>query len=736
MRRARFSFLFLAALAAPLFAGEIRPAGDALDGGKGGHWGVKNDSNWVDGRWNAMDAGPFMSCTLPFDGATILKNIAVKVGAANDATVSFDSAACGLRGAWTGGFLNFSPKRFGVIEHPRVNGAIAFSAPKEALWNQAATYEGLSRNKNAIVFQYRVGSTSVSEHTSFARAGETPVFVRRWALAPHTDELTLRLAQLPAATATKAAGWNVFAGMQNTRALSVALADGAAATLATDKDGFAVVKFAPAQAPTTVTVLCAAATDAAWTAQAGAIAQTVDLAALAKPGERLWTDEPAVKGVVAANDKGFVVDDIPLPLKNSAKALLFLTGIDFFPNGDAAVCTLHGDVWLVRGLDEKLESVRWTRFASGLFQPLGLKIVNGAIHVLGRDQITKLDDANNDGEADAYRTFYRNESISPGNHDYAACLETDSKGNFYFVCPKGLHRVSADGREHAIVATGWRNPITLSISPADVPTVSPQEGEWTPSSMIFAVKPNGYYGYGGPKVSPERPLGYDAPLCWLPRLVDNSTGGQLWVTSDTWGSVKNALLNLSFGRSSMQFVYPEENGNAAIVPLAYRFPSGACRGRFSPRDGQLYVVGTMGWATNANLDGCLQRVRKTDKSAGFPTSVKTFANGVLLNFDSPMDKADAEDIGAYLVEAWQYKYAAKYGSDEFALSQPDKKGRDEWTVKSARLSADGRALFLEIAEFQPAMQIQIQYRLKQADGQKISNDVVLTVHKLPEAAFK
>jgi len=731
----RFTILFLLA-ASLLNAGEIRPAGDALDGGKGGHWGTKNDANWVDGRWNAMDAGPFMSCTLPFDGATILKNITVKVGAPGEGAVSFDTAACGLRGGWTKGFLAFSPKRFGVIEHPRPNGTVAFSAPTDALWNSPATYDGLTRHQNAIVFHYRVGNTTVSETTALLRAGETPVFVRRFSLGAHADELTLRLAHLPGATPTKASGLNLLAGTQGSRALSIGVSESTSAALVIDKDA-AMLKFAPAQTPTSVTVFYATSTDPAWIAQGTALlAQLPEIAAISKPGARLWADEPAAKGVIAPNDKGLVVDEIPLPLKNSAKALLFLTGLDFLPNGDAAVCTLHGDVWIVRGLDEGLESVRWSRYASGLFQPLGLKVVNGAIYVLGRDQITRLEDANNDGEADVYHAFYRNESVSPGNHDYAACLETDSAGRFYFVCPKGLHRVSADGKSHEIVATGWRNPITLSIGPGDVPTVSPQEGEWTPSSMIFTVKPNGYYGYGGPKVSPERPLGYDAPLCWLPRLVDNSTGGQVWVPENSWGALKNQLINLSFGRSAMQLVYPEANGNAAIVPLPYRFPSGACRGRFNPRDGQLYVVGTMGWASNANLDGCLQRVRRTDKALGFPVSVKTYSNGVLLNFDAPLDKADAEDAGAYLVEAWQYKYSAKYGSNEFALSQPDQKGRDEWTVKSARLSADGRGLFLEIAEFQPAMQIQIKYKLKQADGARLNNDVVLTVHKLPAESFK
>jgi hypothetical protein len=64
-----------------------------------------------------------------------------------------------------------------------------------------------------------------------------------------------------------------------------------------------------------------------------------------------------------------------------------------------------GEVWIVSGLDESLEHLRWRRFATGLNQPLGLRVVDGVIHVLGRDQITRLHDVNGDGEADFYECF-------------------------------------------------------------------------------------------------------------------------------------------------------------------------------------------------------------------------------------------------------------------------------------------------------------------------------------------
>src|SRR5205809_5182263 len=80
------------------------------------------------------------------------------------------------------------------------------------------------------------------------------------------------------------------------------------------------------------------------------------------------------------------------------------------------------------------------------------------------------------------------------------------------------------------ISTGFRNPNGMGVSPdGGIITVAPQQGEWTPSSLIVEAKPGGYYGYGGPKITPDRPLGYDPPLCWIPHGVDNSGGSQVWV---------------------------------------------------------------------------------------------------------------------------------------------------------------------------------------------------------------
>src|SRR5690606_1305308 len=168
-------------------------------------------------------------------------------------------------------------------------------------------------------------------------------------------------------------------------------------------------------------------------------------------------------------------------------------GHDFLADGTAVVASVSGDVWLVDGLDEKLEKVRWKRYATGLFQPLGVKVVKDQIYVVGRDQITRLHDSNRDGEADFYENF-NNDCVATDNyHEFSLDLETDAEGNFYFA--KGspwtptvtsphqgcMIKVSKDGEKMEIYATGLRAPNGLGIGPKGLFTVSDNQGHWIPA---------------------------------------------------------------------------------------------------------------------------------------------------------------------------------------------------------------------------------------------------------------
>ena len=213
-----------------------------------------------------------------------------------------------------------------------------------------------------------------------------------------------------------------------------------------------------------------------------------------EPGRLRWGAPIVTQGVVDRRKTPFAIDTITVPYKNPHQALMFAAGHDFTVNGDCYVAMAHGDVWKVTGIDAELKAVKWQRFATGLYQPLGLRVIKDQVYVLGRDQITRLHDRNQDGEADFYETFNNDIMIGGGGHSYATCLESDPEGNLYFIrcaedTPHGgvLLKVSADGSRLSVVATGFRNPNGLGVSPSGVITAADQQGTWVPETRLDVI---------------------------------------------------------------------------------------------------------------------------------------------------------------------------------------------------------------------------------------------------------
>jgi len=450
--------------------------------------------------------------------------------------------------------------------------------------------------------------------------------------------------------------------------------------------------------------------------------------ALTRGGPAQWPQVIPTGGKLGPSGNWpYVVDTIELPVRNPWNALLFFGDHDFSPDGTAMLCTIQGDVWRVEGIDGTLERVRWRRFASGLHQALGLVIADGSVYVLGRDQITRLHDLDGDGEADFYECFSNAYDTSPAGHDFICGLQRDSSGRFYTASGKqGLLKISADGRSIETMATGFRNPDGLGLGPDGTITVPSSEGDWVSASSVSEVRPGGHYGYGGPKGN--RPP--DLPLVYLPRGLDNSSSGQVWVPDGRFGPLQGQLLHFSFGAGAHFLLLREKvDGQAqgAAVPLPGEFLSGAHRGRFNPRDGQLYVSGTTGWGTYTPADGCFQRVRYNGQPVQLPVAFHAHENGVLLTFSRPLDRDFAERPDRYFAQAWNYRYSPGYGSPELSIRHPGQPGHDPQAIRSAQLLADGRTLFLEIPDLQPVNQLHLHVR-PNAAGPPL--DLFATVHRL------
>jgi hypothetical protein len=179
-----------------------------------------------------------------------------------------------------------------------------------------------------------------------------------------------------------------------------------------------------------------------------------------------------------------------------------------------------------------------------------------------------------------------------------------------------------------------------------------------------------------------------------------------------------------------------DGANGGAVPLGGRFLSGACRGRFNPKDGHLYVTGLLGWQTSAIRDGCLQRVRSTGEALRQPIGMKIHANGIRLTFTTALDKKIAEDIDSWAAEQWNYKWTAAYGSKDWSVKDPAKQGRDPITIQSAKLLPDGKSVFLQIAKVQPVHSMAIRYNLDTAKGKIFKGTYHLTVNTVGKPFVK
>lgn len=475
--------------------------------------------------------------------------------------------------------------------------------------------------------------------------------------------------------------------------------------------------------------------------------------------------------------EAYVTDRIKLPEDNPWKAPLYVSGLDFFDDGRVAICTFHGDVWVGSGLDAKLEKVTWERVATGLYHPLGLKVVAGRVHVTCRDGLWRLAPLNPAVPGVfRYEVFNSDVQVTKNFHEFVFDLQADAAGNLYFAkagpVRKGgrgfddlcdhhgaLFKVSPDGASLSVVATGFRAPNGIGISPTGQLSSGDNEGTWTPVCRLNWIKQGGFYGVPPLAHRTPEPTDYDRPLCWMPKDVDNSSGGQVWVTSDRWGPWQGRMLHLSYGTCSLFGVLPQEVSfrgqpqmQGGLARFNVGFDSGAMRARFNPQDGQLYVVGLRGWQTTAVKNGCLQRVRYTGEKVRMPLDLKVAKGRVELRFAEPLDPTVARDPGSWNLEMWNYLWSAAYGSPEFstrtaqaAAAELGKDGKPEFTkeqmaqtkhdplkVAQVELSADGRTVVLRVPDLGPCMQMSLKYNLRGADGVDLTGRVVNTIHALPE----
>lgn len=746
--------------------------------------------------------GPFWSGTImrAKDKAAAMKGLAVTLGTDHRSYVVYDLDTLRMAVAWQGEFLEFgntltkiewppppSVKGTNIVAETELGPGWAdakgnLNDPRERhqgpLPKEWAHYSGAYVNGDSVVIKYTVGTGDVWESPSVSTSGDQTLFVRSFEFGAAPGPVTVLLAEGAEGSLSTdlSGGTPATVSLKGGRTLAVAILDKTPGRLEIT-NGRLVLRFAKRPVGQTVRVaLSSNPSPAGFLALAGKPATS--LSRLTTGGPARWTETITTQGKLGTEDGPYVVDTLTEPFPNPYNVSTFLGGHDFLPDGRIAVCTFHGDVWIVSGTEGNLDKLFWKRFATGMFQPLGLKVVDGKIYVAGRDQITRLHDLNGDGEADYYENFNNDTVVTPNYHEFVLDLHTDSKGNFYYA--KGapwepsvssphqgcILKVSPDGKKMEVYATGLRAPNGMTVGPDDTILVGDNQGHWMPSSKLNLVKPGSFMGMvpaaqrgltlryaDGREIAlnpsdPEArkqnklkgwdkempiPVSYDEPIAWVPMRWDNSSGGQVYVTSSKWGPWEGAPLFMSYGKCLLYGVlWDEIDGTvqASLVPFNLKFQSGVMRGRFSPRDGQLYLSGLKGWQNAATRDGGLYRVRYTGKAVRMPVKSHVASNGIEITFSCDLDSKTAADPTSYSLELWNYRYSGGYGSDELSVKTAGKKGHDKLEIKSAKLYPGSRTVFLEVDGLERADQYGVKFNLDAADGTKLSSEIIGTIRRL------
>ena len=679
------------------------------------------------------------------------KGIAVRLNpgeggvAAGDAWMMFDHDLMRVAGAWTGeGFIDWQAILFNGSHNisPRTSGDLHFENPVAPAWanpnsgkfddprftardkrkfgplpREWAHYKGLYQYRDRVIISYTVGKVEILETFGLETLDGQTVFTRTLNISPSEKPLKMRIA--PSGTAVALLG------------------EGA---VLKDQDGFIALELVPSQS-LKIKLLIAKPELKELKQYAKTSNPPEDLNLLIKGGPARYPQKLTTLIQQGSQEGPFQVDIMNPPFDSPWKNQFRLSGLDFFKDTNKGViCSTDGDVWLVEGFTKNSGELTWQRIASGMFQPLGIKVINEEIFVTCRDQLVRLHDFNGDMETDFYESFNNDHQVTDHFHEFAMGLQADKEGNLYYaksarhareaLVPQHgtLIKVSKDGLKTEIIATGFRAANGVCLNPDGTFIVTDQEGHWNPMNRINWVKKGGFYGnmfgYNPPADSTE--TGMELPLVWVERDRDQSPSELLWVDSKKWGPLNGKLLNFSYGYGKI-FIVPFEKigdqvqGGIFELPIP-RFSTGVMRGRFNPGDEQLYLCGLSAWGSTQPQLGGLYRIRKVDQPMHIPIGIKASTQGIELSFTDELDQVSVSQIANYTIKTWDLLRSRKYGSKHY---------NDQiLTVTKAELGKDKKSIQLTIPDIKPTWGMEIQYRIKDDDGKDLEGLIQNTIHQL------
>ena len=390
-------------------------------------------------------------------------------------------------------------------------------------------------------------------------------------------------------------------------------------------------------------------------------------------------------------------------------------GLGFLSDGRLVVSTwdASGSVYLldhVLGGDPRHIEVK--RIAWGLAEPLGLAVVDDAIYVLQKQELTRLHDLDGDEIIDAYETLSDGWTASANFHEFAFGL-VYRDGWFYATLATAIEpggasartqlpdrgkviRISKEDGSVEFVAHGLRTPNGIGFGAGGGIFVSDNQGDWLPSSKIVRLEPGAFYGSRAVDPEGTADLEVTPPVVWLPQDEIGNSPSQP-APLDV-GPYTGQMIHGDVTHGGLKRVFAEEVQGVwqgAVFRFSQGLEAGVNRILWGP-DGKLYVggIGNPGnWGQQGKLWFGLERLAWSGRPVFEMLAVRARSDGMEIEFTEPLAESAGAGAGDYEVEQWRYEPSADYGGpklDERALA-----------IRAVRLSPDRRRVFLGLAGLAP-----------------------------------
>jgi hypothetical protein len=392
---------------------------------------------------------------------------------------------------------------------------------------------------------------------------------------------------------------------------------------------------------------------------------------------------------------GYKIVNVPLP-RGSVSVL----GLCHKPDDTLAICTWEGEVWERKG-------EVWTKFAENLMEPNGIyyDAKEDAYYVSQKPELTRLVDLNKDGVCDRYECVTDAFGISGEYHEYHFGPVVDSLGRKYaslnlaargeFTVPDGkpfgkgggnmsynapwrgwVYRSDRKGHFQPL-ASGFRSPCGIGMSPDDELFITDNQGDWVADCALYHVREGNFYGHPAslparPDFDKEKVLSLKAkdfeefrspPAVWLVREeIANSPGSPIWdKTKGKFGAFEGQMFigdqrQSNYFRSGVEKVNGEYQG--WCVDFLRGLDSGPVKMSFDSK-GRLWSAQVgRGWFSKGGKRTAIQYVEWDGKTSPFAIhSVNLTKTGFSVKFTERIGKKMIPQVSS-----WGYHYYSTYGS--------------------------------------------------------------------------